>query len=269
MKIGFLGDVVGRPAREIIAHYLPKARQELGLDLVVANTENASGGFGINQAAAQELMQSGVDIMTGGNHSFDNKTCPFDSFPIIRPMNYPSFLDGDYKITKKINNHDFCMINLMGHFSMPIGDNIFLKIEQILDEILKSGIKHIGIDFHAEATSEKTALFAMLKEKASFIVGTHTHVGTDDLMISKKCGYVSDAGLNGCIDGVIGMQANEPIWGFKTGLKKRFLVPKDCFKIFQLTVFELDSNANCINAFKYKGLNGKELTQTNKAFFLD
>ena len=140
----------------------------------------------------------------------------------------------------------------MGHYTMPMVDNPFTMIKKTVEDLKEQGIKHIIIDMHAEATSEKHALLQMLKEDVSAILGTHTHVATDDLQVVDGCCYVTDVGLTGCRDGVIGMHADVPIKRFMTGLGGHFDVPDNCKAILQMVVFELDENGLCIGAEKIK-----------------
>ncbi len=252
MRVGFLGDVVGRPGREIIKIHLQKARQDLRLDLVVANVENAAGGFGFTEKILQELMACGVDVFTGGNHSFDNKEAfgLFDAYPVIAPANYARLLgkSGVYCAG------DLAIINLMGCFGMPMCDNPFLTAQDLVQELLAKGTRKILIDFHAEATSEKSALMRLFEGKVSFIVGTHTHIATDDLIIKDGTGFVSDAGLNGCFDGVIGVAKDEPLEHFKIGIKRHFKIPSVCKRVFQMVVFELDITGKCLSAQKFRSI---------------
>jgi calcineurin-like phosphoesterase len=147
---------------------------------------------------------------------------------------------------------ELAVINLMGHNTMPMVDNPFTMIEDMVYGLREEGINHIIIDMHAEATSEKHALLHMLKEKVSAILGTHTHVATDDLQVTNGCCYVTDVGLTGCRDGVIGMDSEVPIKRFMTGLGGHFDVPDSCKAILQMVVLELDENGKCIGAEKIK-----------------
>jgi calcineurin-like phosphoesterase len=140
----------------------------------------------------------------------------------------------------------------MGYYTMPMVDNPFTKIKEVVALLQSEGIQHIVIDMHAEATSEKQALFHMLKEDVSAILGTHTHVATDDLQVRDGCCYVTDVGLCGCIDGVIGMDSEVPLKRFLTGMGGHYSVPEECKAIFQMVVFELDQKGRCINAEKIK-----------------
>jgi hypothetical protein len=255
MTIGFIGDIVGKPGRDIIGQYLPDLKSEFGIDFVIANYENASHGFGLSVKNADELFACGIDMMSGGNHSFDKKEIIslFDTHSIIRPINYPQAMPGNGIFrTTMLDNIPVAIINLMGHYAMPMVDNPFTVITQAIQQLQLEGIKHIIIDMHAEATSEKQVLLHLLKDKVSAILGTHTHVGTDDLAIIEGCCYVTDVGLSGCRDGVIGMDVKAPIKRFLTGIGEYFDVPKHCKSIFQIIVFTLDNDGRCLEAKKIK-----------------
>jgi len=254
MKLAFIGDIVGRPGREMIGEYLPDIRTEYGIDLVIANYENTSHGFGLTQKNCDELMGYGIDVMTGGNHSWDKKEIflMYPKYPLIRPINYPDSSPGKGVIEIEILGERVAILNVMGNYTMPMSDNPFIKMDEAVRELKENGITHIVVDIHAEATSEKLAMMHLLKDRVSAIFGTHTHVGTDDLILVDGCCYVSDVGLTGCRDQVIGMDKKVPLHKFMTGLGGHFDVPKKCQKIFQLIIFELDSMGRAINAEKLK-----------------
>ncbi len=264
MRIGFIGDIVGKPGREIIGKNLQRLQEEDSLDYTIANYENASHGFGITEKNCKELLGYGIDMMSGGNHSFDKKEILtlFDTYPLIRPINYPDTTAGEGLFRTTLLGQEIAIINLMGHYTMPMVDNPFTKILQVIETLQSQDIKHIIIDMHAEATSEKRALLYMLKDKVSAILGTHTHVGTDDLEIVDGCCYVTDVGLTGCRDNVIGMESDIPIHRFLTGLGGHFNVPNNCKAILQMIVFELDDMGQCIQAEKIKLYENKQKTIT-------
>ncbi len=253
MRIAFIGDILGRPGRSMIKEYLKGFKEQYSIDLVIANYENASHGFGLTPKNAKELFGSGVDVMTGGNHTWDKKEIfgMFEDFEILRPHNYPEGVPGTGLKIYDVAGERLAVLNLMGHFSLPFTDNAFRKAKETVAALKAEGIVHIFIDFHAEATSEKRALMMMLRGEVSAIIGTHTHVGTDDFQIDKGTAYLTDMGLTGCRDNVIGMDAAVPIERFLTGLPGRFDVPTKCKKILQMAVMELDGG-RCINAFKVK-----------------
>jgi metallophosphoesterase (TIGR00282 family) len=254
LKIGFIGDIVGKPGRLIIKKHLQQLRQEHSLDFVIANTENASHGFGLTAKNCEELLGYGIDMMTGGNHSFDKKEIfdLFETHPLIRPMNYPEASPGKGIYRTMIGEYEVAVINLMGHYTMPMVDNPFTMIVPVIASLRAEGVRHIVIDMHAEASSEKNALLHIIGEDVSAILGTHTHVGTDDLQVVNGCCYVTDVGLTGCRDGVIGMDKEVPIKRFLTGLGGHHDIPDSCKAIFQMIIFELDANGRCIGAEKIK-----------------
>ena len=254
MKLAFIGDIVGNPGRDMIGQYLPKLREEYGLDLVIANYENASHGFGLTKKNCEELLGYGIDVMTGGNHSWDKKEVflLYRDYPLIRPINYPRKSPGEGLIKVDVLGQEVAIVNVMGHYTMPMVDNPFVMMEETVKELQEEGIKHIVVDIHAEATSEKLAMMQILKKKVSAIFGTHTHVGTDDLAIINGCCYVSDVGLTGCRDGVIGMQKEVPMNRFLTGIGGHYDIAKKCQAIFQLVVFELDEQGRGVKAEKIK-----------------
>jgi metallophosphoesterase (TIGR00282 family) len=254
LKIGFIGDIVGKPGRLMLKRHLKRLQQEHFIDFTIANYENASHGFGLTQKNCTELLGYGVDMMSGGNHSFDKKEIltMFDNYPLIRPLNYPKETPGEGTFITNVCGSDVAIINLMGHYTMPMVDNPFTCIIEEVKRLRAKGIKHIVIDMHAEASAEKNALRQMLKEDVSAIIGTHTHVGTDDLQIIDGCCYLTDVGLTGCRDGVIGMEETIPLKRFLTSVGGHFDIPQECKTLFQMVVFELDDQGRCQSAQKIK-----------------
>lgn len=238
----------------MLKRHLKRLQQEHFIDFTIANYENASHGFGLTEKNCKELLSYGIDMMTGGNHSFDKKEIltMYDSYPLIRPINYPKETAGKGTLVTELFGHDLAVINLMGHYTMPMVDNPFTMIVEEVARLKADKIKHIVIDIHAEASSEKNALRQMLKTEVSAILGTHTHVGTDDLEIVEGCCYVTDVGLTGCRDGVIGMDDTVPIKRFLTSMGGHFDINEDCKTILQMIVFELDDEGRCIEAEKIK-----------------
>jgi metallophosphoesterase (TIGR00282 family) len=253
MRIAFIGDIVGRPGREMLKTYLAKMKKEYEIDFVISNYENVSHGFGMTAKNANEIVGYGVDCMTGGNHSWDKKDILplFDSHEILRPHNYPQEVPGTGCKVYDVAGEKLAVLNLMGHYSMPMSDNAFRCAKTTVETLHKDGIKNIFIDFHAEATSEKRAMMMLLQGKITGIIGTHTHVSTDDFQISKGTAYLSDMGLTGCRDNVIGMDAKVPLKQFLTGLKGHFDVPKKCKKILQMAIMDIN-DGRCSKAFKLK-----------------
>jgi len=254
VRIGFIGDIVGKPGRLMLKRHLKRLRQEHFIDFTVANYENASHGYGLTEKNCIELLSYGVDVMTGGNHSFDKKEIltMFEKYPLIRPINYPKELAGKGVYETKVLGQNLAIINLMGHYTMPMADNPFTMIVQEVKKLNDQGMKHIIIDIHAESSAEKNAFRQILKQNVSAILGTHTHVATDDLQIVDGCCYVTDVGLTGCRDGVIGMDDEIPVKRFLTSLGGHHNVPDKCKSIFQMVVFEIDDEGRCVGAEKIK-----------------
>ncbi len=254
-----MGDIVGKPGRLMVGKHLTRLKQEHFINFTIANYENASHGFGLTEKNCKELLGYGIDMMSGGNHSFDKKEILtlYDTYPLIRPANYPLNTPGKGLFHTTLLDKNLAVINLMGHYTMPMVDNPFTKIIEIIEKLEREGIRHIVIDMHAEASSEKQALFHLLKNRVSAVLGTHTHVGTDDLQIRSGCCYVTDVGLTGCWDNVIGMESAIPIKRFLTGVSAHFDVPNDCQAILQMVVFELDDDGACTRAEKIRLFDNK------------
>jgi metallophosphoesterase (TIGR00282 family) len=253
MKIAFIGDIVGRPGRDMLKNYLTKIKEEYGVDFVIANYENASHGFGLTLKNCNELFSYGIDVMSGGNHTWDKKDIIplFDTHELLRPHNYPDGTPGTGCKVYDVAGEKLAVLNLMGHYSMPYTDNAFRCAQKTVEELHEAGIKNIFIDFHAEATSEKRGMMMLLQGKVSAIIGTHTHVSTDDFQIANGTAYMTDIGLSGCRDNVIGMDAKVPLKQFLTGMKGHFDVPKKCKKILQIAIIDI-SDGKCASAFKLK-----------------
>lgn len=255
MKIGLIGDIVGRPGRNIIKENLRQLRAEFGIDFVIANGENASHGFGLTVKNCDELLSCGIDCITGGNHSFDKKEdagVTHISRAVLRPHNMTDKVGSGIAIFD-VGSEKLAVVNLMGNYAMPQCENAFNMAKQIVTDLRNQNISNIIIDFHAEATSEKAIIFLMQKGLVSAIFGTHTHVGTDDLQIIDGTFFVSDIGLSGCFDGIIGIDPKNPIKKATTGEGKHLDVPKKCFSIFQMAVVEIE-NDKAIDGFKIKVL---------------
>jgi metallophosphoesterase (TIGR00282 family) len=254
MRVASIGDIVGKPGREIIKKYLPDLRKKYGIDLVIANYENASHGFGLTKKNADELLGYGIDVMTGGNHSWDKKEIfeLFDHYPLARPINYPDNSPGKGVVELEILGNRVAVISVMGNYTMPMADNPFIKIDKAVDQLQERGINHIIVDMHAEATSEKLVMMQLLKDRVSALFGTHTHVGTDDLIRVDGCCYVTDIGLTGCRDQVIGVDKKIPIQRFVTGIGGHFDIPKKCQTILQLILFDLNSEGRTTHCEKLK-----------------
>ena len=228
MKILFLGDIVSNPGIEVVSHFLPKVKKEYSLDLVVANAENAEGGRGVSFETLNTLISAGVDFFTSGDHVFWQKNYEevLDSFPIIRPANYPEGTHGfGYKIIETKNNRRVLIINVMGRtFLNERLDDPFKKVSEILEITSTQKIDIKIVDFHAEATSEKLAMGFYLDGKVDIVVGTHTHIPTcDQMILPNGTYYVSDLGMCGNIDSVLGVKKDIIIDFFLTAKNQRFV----------------------------------------------
>jgi len=253
LKIGFIGDIIGRPGRNIIKDNLFRLRSEYGIDFVVANGENLSHGFGLTLKNCDELFDCGVDCFTGGNHTFDKKQdieILLEKRAVLRPDNLQNVKGSGLKIFE-VNGEKLAVLNLMGVYGMPQSGNPFNHVCEVVTSLRGQNIKNIFIDFHAEATSEKYVMLMMQKGLVSAICGTHTHVGTDDLQIVDGTFFVSDVGLSGCFDGIIGMDIKNPIKKATLGTGKHFDIPKNCKSIMQMMIIEID-NGRAIDGFKVK-----------------
>lgn len=264
MRIAFIGDIVGSPGRDMLKKHLRGLREEHSIDFVIANYENASHGFGLTGKNANELFSYGIDVMSGGNHSWDKKEVVelFGTHEILRPHNYPEGVAGTGCRVYDVAGEKLAVLNLMGHFSMPYCDNAFRCALKSVETLNAEGVKNIFIDFHAEATSEKRGMMMLLEGCVSAIIGTHTHVGTDDFLIAKGSAYLSDIGLTGCRDNVIGMDAKVPLQQFLTGMKGHYDIPKRCKKILQIAIMDISDGA-CSSAFKLKLLDDGRLLRSD------
>jgi len=245
MNILFIGDIVGKPGRKLLKKWLPELKEKYKIDYVIANYENSAHGFGITPKVYSEMKNAGVDIFTGGNHTFDKKKEAIELLEegkILRPLNYFE-APGEWFY----EDENIIVISAMGVYGMPYGKNPFIELKNFVE----SKEKFIFIDFHAEATAEKRTLFHMLKGSVGAIVGTHTHIGTDDLEINENTLYLTDIGITGCRDNVIGMKSKGPIEHMLTGLKHNFDVPDNCRSIMQCLIIETDGK-NVKSAFKIK-----------------
>ncbi|HEV7337229.1 MULTISPECIES: TIGR00282 family metallophosphoesterase [Bosea] len=220
MRLLFLGDIVGRAGRQAVLDRLPGLRQRWNLDCVVINGENAAGGFGITEAICDEILAAGADVITLGNHSWDQREALvfIERQPrLIRPANYPPGTPGrGAAVVEARNGARVLVVNVMGRLFMDPLDDPFAAVERELSACpLRDVADAVVVDFHAEATSEKLAMGYFLDGRASLVVGTHTHVPTADTRILPGgTAYQSDAGMCGDYDSILGMQKDESIRRF-------------------------------------------------------
>jgi metallophosphoesterase (TIGR00282 family) len=220
MRILFIGDVVGRTGRNVVSERLPDLIAKWKLDLVVLNGENSAGGFGITEAIYQEFIDAGCDVISGGNHSWDQREALvfIERAPkLIRPINYPSGTPGrGMAMVEARNGARVLVVNAMGRIFMdPLDDPFAVVDRELANCALKAAADAIVIDFHAEATSEKQAFGYFVDGRASLVVGTHTHAPTADYRILPGgTAFISDVGMTGDYDSVIGMNKDEPLARF-------------------------------------------------------
>ena len=220
MRLLFVGDIVGRSGRTALINRLPALRARWRLDFVVVNGENAAGGFGITETICEELLAAGADAITLGNHAFDQREALvfIERQPrLIRPANYPSGTPGrGANVFETANGARVLVINLLGRVFMDALDDPFQRIEAELAACpLGIGCDAAVVDFHAEATSEKQAFGHFIDGRVSLVVGTHTHIPSADArVLSHGAGYITEVGMTGDYDSVIGMDKEEPLRRF-------------------------------------------------------
>jgi metallophosphoesterase (TIGR00282 family) len=226
MRILFIGDIVGRAGRDLVRKGLKGLVAAHDVDLVIANAENSAAGFGITREIGDELLRAGVDVMTSGNHIWDKKEALdyIASEPnLLRPGNYPAGSPGrGSTLARTRMGTAVGVINLMGRVHMaPLDDPFALALKEI--EALRARAKVIFVDFHAEATSEKMAMGWHLDGRVTAVAGTHTHVQTaDERLLLKGTAYITDAGMTGAHDAIIGMDTAASLARFLTGMPSRF-----------------------------------------------
>jgi metallophosphoesterase (TIGR00282 family) len=235
LKILFIGDIFGRPGRTIVKDRLPELRKQHSPDLVIANCENAAAGFGITPPLAEELFDLGIDVMTTGNHVWDKREIieyfqMSDGNPhsparrLLRPANFPQNLPGWGVYEGQKNNVRFAVMNLQGRVFMGSSDDPFRYADRLLEQIKSnSKSKIVFVDFHAEASSEKVAFGWYLDGRVTAVVGTHTHIPTaDETVLPKGTAYITDVGMTGPYDSVIGVKKELVIERFLSGMPARF-----------------------------------------------
>jgi len=240
LRILTIGDIIGKPGRTAVKEILPGLCYEHKIDLVVGNGENAAGGLGLTPSTAEELFDSGIDVITTGNHIWAYKEIiPYlDSEPpLLRPLNYPPTNPGrGYLLKKKV-----LIVNLVGRVFIGNFDCPFRAMDQLLAELEHKSIPII-VDFHAEATSEKVAMGKYLDGRVSAVLGTHTHVGTIDAhILPGGTAYVTDIGMVGPIDSVIGDDPDSVLDRFLTQMPSRLSVGKGKVS-FDAILVEVDEN---------------------------
>ena len=258
MKILFIGDIVGKPGRRAVSDLLPGLIAERGIDLVIANCENAAAGFGVTREVVEELYNSSIDVLTSGNHIWDKReVLEFitDYETLLRPANYPAKVPGTGALLMPTAAGEYVgVLNLAGRIFMQPIDCPFETAKSKIAK-LREKTKVIIVDIHAEATSEKKALGWYLDGEVSAVLGTHTHVQTaDDEILPQGTAYISDVGMTGPFDSVIGIKKDAIIERFLTGIPNKFDVAKGDIRL-QAVLLDVDSitgKANSIERISVK-----------------
>lgn len=250
IKIMALGDIFGRPGRNMIINRLDSLKREYEADFVIVNIENASAGSGVTEANAKELLAvKGVDVYTSGNHIWDKKDINNliqESDRLLRPANYPLPCPGRGYEIYRCGKYRIGVVNLSGTSFMENLDNPFITFDTI-HEIIAPACDIICVDFHAEATSEKIAFGYHADGRASVVYGTHTHVQTaDERVLKGGCGYITDIGMCGPIDGVIGVDKNIIVKNFVTQRRSRYEVADGPVQL-NGALFTIDDSMRCIS----------------------
>ena len=245
MNILVIGDVVGRPGRAVIKNFLPRLQRDKNIDFTICNAENAAGGRGLTHDVKDELLGAGIDVLTMGNHVWDNKnifTFIDDEPRLIRPANYPGPCPGQgYHVYKAGFNKNIAVINVSGRMFLPPLDCPFQTVGDILKD-LNGCADHIIVDIHAEATSEKLALGYCFDGQVAAVLGTHTHIQTsDERILPKGTAYITDLGMTGPIHSILGMEIAPIVEKFLNGRPTRFEVAGGPAQM-QGVVIQLDEN---------------------------
>jgi metallophosphoesterase (TIGR00282 family) len=251
MNILFIGDIFASAGRGIVTERLNDLITEHKVHVAIANAENSAGGFGITPAIAEELLSLGLDVLTGGNHSFDKREIHdyFEHQPrLLRPANYPDSVPGTGMFTGTARNGvRYAVLNLQGRSYMPNIDDAFRKADRLLEE-LDPAIRIRFVDFHAELTSEKVAMGWYLNGRVTAVIGTHTHVPTADARILPGgTAYQTDAGMTGPYDSVIGVEKETVIRRFLTGLHGRMEAAKQGIELHGALIHADDATGKALS----------------------
>ena len=253
MNILMIGDIVGKVGRNAVKELLPKLKNKYSIDLTIANVENASGGKGISINGYDELYMAGVDVMTLGNHTWAKKEVfklMEEKTNLIRPANYSNQVPGIGYMVYNCKGKNVLVINLIGRVDMGISSDCpFEKAKGIIHSVKKEQkIDIVVIDFHAEATAEKIALGYYLKNEATIVVGTHTHVQTaDEKIYDTGMGYITDLGMTGPKNSIIGLEYDVALKRFLTQIPERYSCAEGEY-IFNGVVFKVDDTSNRVVA---------------------
>jgi 2',3'-cyclic-nucleotide 2'-phosphodiesterase / phosphoenolpyruvate phosphatase len=263
VKVLFIGDIFGKPGRNLVSSHLPTIRSKY--DFVIANAENAAGGFGLNKDSFSSIMKAGVDCITLGNHAWDNREVLslIDDPRIVRPKNYPSGAPGRGWASFDVNSERITVTNFLGRIFMNPLDDPFAALEEILEQ---DNLGAVFVDFHAEATSEKACFAWHFDGRIAALIGTHTHVPTADTrFLAQGTAFQTDSGMTGPQDSSIGMGLEAAIYKFRTGLpQKNEVAQGQCI----LNAVEFDLTGNLVTRLaRYSFLEGNDLGKLEGEIF--
>jgi 2',3'-cyclic-nucleotide 2'-phosphodiesterase len=256
VRILFLGDIVGEPGRQAVIQNLADIRAEHRIDFIVVNGENSAGGRGITPKISIDLLRAGAAVITTGDHVWDQQEI-VDYFPgeprLLRPINYPDGTPGNGSVVLETGKCKIAVIQAQGRsFIQPPLENPFIVVENEIERLKGLGVNVIVLDFHAETTSEKIAMGRMLDGKATLVVGTHTHVQTaDETIFPGGTGYLTDAGMCGPEESVLGRCVDSVVWRFKTGMPTRFPVAKGAVKMCGVIVAADATTGRCLEIERF------------------
>lgn len=249
MRLCFIGDIVGSSGRRVLKTVLPGFLSSNGIDVCVINAENSAHGLGCSDKICAELKSLGADVITLGNHTFSNyeflgKIDKLDY--VVKPCNVSKSWKGNDIVTVEKNGQKLAVINILGQINMmPSADNPFEAADELISEINDMGIRSILVDFHSETTSEKCAMGYYLAGKASVVVGTHTHVQTsDNRILDGGTGYITDVGMTGSVDSVLGMDIDTSIRRLKDKISVRY-EPAMGPAMINGVIAEIDADGRC------------------------
>ncbi|WP_027480778.1 TIGR00282 family metallophosphoesterase [Deinococcus pimensis] len=249
LRLLFIGDVYGKPGRRVVADHLPSIRDRY--DFVIANGENAAGGFGLNRESATALFRAGVDCITLGNHAFGNKEVYglLDDPRVLRPLNYPLGTPGAGWWTFDVRGERLTVVNALGRTFMDPVDDPFRALSDLLE---RDDLGSVFLDFHAEATSEKAAMGYHLATRVAAVVGTHTHVATADTRLLRGVtAFQTDAGMTGPLESVIGAAIEGPVARFLTRLPHRYTVAEGAAQLNAVEIDVSDNRATRVERYSF------------------
>ena len=251
IRILFLGDIVGEPGRKAVIENLSAIKERLAIDFIIVNGENAAGGRGITPRISIDLLRAGAAVITTGDHVWDQSEI-VDYFPteprLLRPINYPPGTPGNGSVVLETAKGKIGVVQAQGRsFIQPPLENPFLAMEQEAERLRAEGVNVIVLDFHAETTSEKIAMGRLLDGKVSLVVGTHTHVQTaDETIFPGGTGYLTDAGMCGPEESVLGRCIESVVWRFKSGMPTRFPIAKGPVKLCGVVIDADPASGYCV-----------------------